>query len=570
MSSQKLTYEKLKHNQWLLTGVVFYFSMIVIWRWGNGCLFTSYDCYTYYFPMLELFQKGASFSQWNHPICPPLLIIAQGGIMTLFHISNFELAALLLNGLLMIPCTYIVFCIATTISQNKLSGGIAAMLLLINPIIAWRSLTTGNELIYATLLSAFCLSLIRYCNSTSCKSFIATSLFAILLALVRAEGPIWSVVFIACLGVINLRKKQKAQLCLSLISFCILFAMCAGPRLGYMKKTTGLYLLDIRQNIGHVFSKKNSFDFETYRQQYGFKNAIYTDVNKSAFSKYQAKSSAYMTPWRRVAWSVRGFVIGVVPLGLYLLLCLYQYYKSRLTKEKVKLSSLLKKNTTNACILTSLLIVIQCSILIIVLFLEPRYMSLILPLVSALIAGLFTITLSRFQIVVFLLLSTIWSHTVLYKIPQRKHELHAGTVLSQLHSPRQSGIVLSHSPGPAFYANLKWCPVPDFQGRRYILSEDEILEMCRTANIEFILAPGCPYWDIHQWHEPFTPDFNTAWYASLIPVKNDTHYPTLVINAKKLVKMCDRPTGHFEVINVENSITTIPDKTNLMPSAVDD
>jgi len=481
---------------WLVLGGIVFGLLVGFFHRED---YTSSDAYYYYYGLIENVRTGAGAIQ--HPIIPPLLPWVQGMFMRLAGIHDPVCGAQWLHLGLLLPLNLLLLWrllgrLARDKSRQRTALQFSIALVLLNPLVIWRSLTTGNELLYGVCLNAFLLCFMCYLDHRNKRSLIMLALSAALCALIRSEGMIWpAVVSVSLLYFHRFSARMfRRQALLWLVVLLVWL-----PRLAYMQTLTGYPVLDMRianvlNFMGCHVHIAGSRTFASSMQ------SLYPSQHSTLAATLERNVNSMPTLHQNLTWramySLRGMAITFGPLGLLYLLWSWPAVRRRVAENW---------KTHRLFGLHGLLLVQVVAVTISVWF-EERYGSAILVPLSLtggiMLAEATNCLPQRGKTIMHLLLAgimTAWAVLVMWRIPT--HRLEQAVVRALRDRATPGSVIMSQWPTIPYELKSKMCPIPDWQHHRIKISSGQLVAICREAGVDFIVWGEFPMWRQPWWQQ---------------------------------------------------------------------
>lgn len=481
---------------WLALGVAVFAILVGFFHWED---YTSSDAYYYYYGLIENVRAGTGVVQ--HPVIPPLLPWAQGMFMRLAGIHDPVAGAQWLHLGLLLPLNLLLLWrllgrMARDKSRQRTALQFGIALVLLNPLGIWRSLTTGNELLYGLCLNAFFLCFLRHLDRRNKRSLILLALSAALCALVRSEGMIWPVV--VSISLLYFHRVSATMFRRQALLWLVVLLVWL-PRLAYMQALTGYPVLDIRianvlRSVGCRIPASVSRTFASSVQ------VLYPVQQSATAATLERRANAAPTLHQNFAWrarcSLRAVAVTFGPVGILYLLWGWPAVRRRAAENW---------NTHRLFGLHALLLVQILAVTISVWF-EERYGSAILVPLSLtggiMLAEATACLPRRRRTVMHLLLAAImaaWAALVMWRIPTHRLEQAVARALRDRVPP--GSVIMSQWPTIPYELKSKMCRVPDWQHHRIKISSEELVAICREAGVDFVVWGEFPAWRQPWWKQ---------------------------------------------------------------------
>jgi hypothetical protein len=478
---------------WLVLGMVIFGILVGVFHRED---YASSEAYYYYYGLIENVRAGTGAIQ--HPVIPPLLPWAQGMFMRATGIHDPVLGAQWMNLGLLLPLNLLLLWrllgrLARDKSRQRTALQFGIALVLLNPLIIWRSLLTSNELLYGVCLNAFFLCSMRYLDHRNKRALVPLALAAALCALARSEGAIWPAV--ASLGLLYFHRFSARMFRRQVLLWLVVLLVWL-PRLSHMQALTGYPILDIRivnvlRSIGCPVSGS------VFRTNPSSMQVLYPVQQSATATTLERRANSTPTLHQNFTWraiySLRGMMITFGPLGILYLLWSWPAGRRRVAENW---------NTHRLFGLHALLLVQVLAVTISVWF-EERYGSTILvplSLTGGIVLAEATACLPRrWRTIMHVLLAVImaaWAALVMWRIPTHRLEQAVARALRERVPP--GSVIMSQWPTIPYELKSKMCRVPDWQHHRIKISSAQLVAICREAGVDFIVWGEFPMWR-HPW-----------------------------------------------------------------------
>jgi len=204
------------------------------------------DAGTFYLPLAKAVHDGGS---GFHPIIPPLYPILTGWLSTLCVGAEDPqiLAGRLISGASTLVVIGLMYALGKTLYGPRV-GGAAAVLTAANPYISQLAASVGPAMLYAGLLTAMALTLVRQLQRPTAAKTAAVAALAALAALARSEGIVMPAVALATVaaGLWRPPPRRARRIAGRFLLAVLVIGAIWTPRLAQMHRRTGLAVLDIR------------------------------------------------------------------------------------------------------------------------------------------------------------------------------------------------------------------------------------------------------------------------------------------------------------------------------------
>ncbi len=478
---------------WLVLGMVIFGILVGVFHRED---YASSEAYYYYYGLIENVRAGTGAIQ--HPVIPPLLPWAQGMFMRATGIHDPVPGAQWMNLGLLLPLNLLLLWrllgrLARDKSRQRLALQFGIALVLLNPLVIWRSLLTSNELLYGVCLNAFFLCFMRYLDHRSKRSLIPPALAAALCALVRSEGAIWPAVL--SLGVLYFHRVSARMFRRQALLWLVVLLVWL-PRLSHMQALTGYPVLDIRivnvlRSVGCTLSSS------AFRTAAGSMQVLYPMQRSATAATLERSVNSLPTLHQNLAWraiySLRGMMITFGPLAILYLLWGWPAVRRRVAEN------------WNARRLFGLHVLLLMQILAVTVsvWFEERYGSTILIPLSLtggiMLAEAAACIPPRWKTATHFLLAAVmaaWAALVMWRIPTHRLEQAVARALRDRVPP--GSVIMSQWPTIPYELESKMCAVPDWQHHRVKISSAQLVAICREAGVDFIVWGEFPMWR-HPW-----------------------------------------------------------------------
>jgi len=516
---------------WLGVAVLLFVLMALKFHHAD---YASYECFTHYYPLIEHVRLG--WGETQHPMIPPLLPWVQGLFMRLVGITDMIHGAQVLNMGLLLPLNLLVLWgLVQRLARSPACRWPVALLgmafVLLNPLIIWRSLTTGNELLYSFCLNTMLLLALRYRERRDGVSLILLALLSGLCALIRAEGIIWSgVLSLAVLGLHRLSALAFRRVAL----VWMVVALVWFPRLAFMQQTTGVPVLDIRAlNLLQRITPKGTISDNAIGP---YMNPVVrprrTALTWTLEQAVRHKPTQYYAVRWRLETSLRGVMITFGPLALLYLLLFWPAVRRAVAGAWQGRQLLILHG----------IYVPQFLIVTLTVWFEERYGSTMIVLLALTSGIIFYELVTRLpkscKLSAHVCLAGVmvaWLVLVLWKLPSHQQERTVADALRDRLPP--AAVVMSVLPELPYYLDAAWCPVPDGSRGRVKVTSDQLIEICREAKVDAIIYGDFPMYRCPGWWQPDARSRGIIQRFSM-PLKLPTEFkqPPLVIDARRMLR----------------------------------
>jgi hypothetical protein len=274
-----------------------------------GAKIATRDACAYYLPLARLFaEQGLEASQ--HPIIPPLYSTAMGTVAPLLGFADdpFELAGRLISAVCVLCTIVCVYGLGRTLAHPRV-GLAAASLCAVNYWMLRFGANVGPEAMYALLLTAMVVLLIRYARKPTVLRAAAVGAAAALAGLTRSEGILMAPLAVLAMAAMAPRKPSGAGLRagLHVVVLLAIVAVVWWPRMAWMQQTTGQFVPDIRV-LQFVGDRQVSVEHpEWWRPPHQINDTIATAPNSRSLAERATEAfdalAMVITPW---AWALAG------------------------------------------------------------------------------------------------------------------------------------------------------------------------------------------------------------------------------------------------------------------------
>jgi len=206
------------------------------------------DACGFYLPLAGEVQRGNRGS-WQHPMIPPAYPLCTGLLARLVDSGDqpLELSGRLISAASVLVIVVLVYLIAASLFGRRVAVA-AAALTAVNRWMIYFGASVGPDMMYGALAAGAVLCLVRYAQKPSAAWALGAAAASGAAALTRAEGVLLPVICVSTILVVGaFSKKRRTVRCVVHAGLLVaVVAVIFSPRLAYMHKRTGYYVLDVR------------------------------------------------------------------------------------------------------------------------------------------------------------------------------------------------------------------------------------------------------------------------------------------------------------------------------------
>ncbi len=448
----------------------------------------SRDASAYYLPLAEAVADGQS---GLHPIIPPLYPTLTGWLSTLFSgaAEPQVLAGRLISGVSMLVVIGLIYALGTTLYGPRVAAA-AATLTAANPYLSQLGAGVGPDMLYAALLTAMALALIRLLQRPTLAKTVAAAVLAALAALTRSEGILLPAIVVVTMviGLWRPSDKRAGRIVGHLVLAAVVIGAVWTPRLVQMHRRTGLAVLDIR--VHKYLPGVTSKDARSLHQPPSLIGDIRLDPSRQI-----------RTTGERLEEAAESLIMVIGPAA-WLFAALWAF--------RTKPLRALVPGRPGAHALLATIFAVEV-LAVAPVMLNPRYLGTVTPL-TQLWAALGLVTAAeamrrgkgvlrrvgasmRWQWVIVALLATglaTWSLLKGNNVNREQDNAVVGREAIQRSGP--GSVILASDPRPSYYARGRWVRLREPIQDGYSLTPAALLAICQTYPLDWIVVEQNERW----------------------------------------------------------------------------
>jgi 4-amino-4-deoxy-L-arabinose transferase-like glycosyltransferase len=307
----------------------------------DNTAFYAKDTWSYLQPAMELVTAG-SFTAFGEPELfrtPGYPLLLSLGV----QLGHVEIVTIALQILLSCVTTYLVFKIALELFDDDRTARWGALLYSIEPLSLIACIWLLSETLFATVLAALLLSLLRFVKQRNATQLWLTAILLAVAAYVRPIGYWLPLVLTMVIATWSIVKREwqliSSALILSLISFALLglwqvrnyrqtgfggFSVAANYNL-YFHQVAALRAQAEQRAFYEVMDEMGFYDREKYLQSHP-EQRDWTLAQRSEFMRQAGLQAIWSAPLRFAKLYLRGLALTVFDPGAAEYLRLFRLY----------------------------------------------------------------------------------------------------------------------------------------------------------------------------------------------------------------------------------------------------